>query len=378
LSRALTDEVRSEFRIFSTRDEDVDRWQQSLDPLGEPDHDLFYGVEYARAYERSQECEVLLACYEEGSDRILMPFALRDLRKLPFIAQTGIECPAYDMTSLYPFGGPVASLGNEQGSLQLHRNFQVSLARYCRQKRIVSQFTAFHPLLENHRGLQGTGLVEVERRKEVVWIDLNKPQASLFREMSTGHRRAVTRARRCGVVVEDHVADAARLAEFTVLYHEMLHRVGASERWNFPDAYFEQCAACLRADNVAVFIARRGVETLASALILCGDRIAYYHLSSGARERARDLRPNHLLIFELALWAKTRGCHRLLLGGGAEPNDGIFRFKAGFSKNRSWLYTSNAVYDEQLYSRLCEARSEWDRVVGNQERSTDFFPAYRG
>ena len=67
----------------------------------------------------------------------------------------------------------------------------------------------------------------------------------------------------------------------------------------------------------------------------------------------------------------------MLLGGGSAPEDGIFRFKAGFSKSCSWLYTSNVVYDQQLYCLLCEARDAWDQEIGVHAPSTDFFPAYR-
>ena len=221
---------------------------------------------------------------------------------------------------------------------------------------------------------EATGLVKVERRKEVVWIDLDKEETTLFREMSAGHRRAVSRARRLGVTIEHHRADAASLAEFSALYREMILRVGAGERWHFPDSYFEDCALCLGPDHVSLCNAKQSGETIASALILHDNETAYYHLSSGSREGARHLRPNHLLIFELALWAKARGCRRLLLGGGSEPEDGIFRFKAGFSKSRSWLYTSNVVYDQQLYRLLCEARDAWDQERGFKRHRRISFP----
>ena len=373
----LAHKTKSAFRIFSTRGEEAVQWQRSLDQLRQQDKDIYLSVEYARAYERSHGCEAFLAAYTEENSLILMPFALRDVRRLPFFARAAIDGSVYDITSLYPFGGPIACLGSERASAQLDRNFQRHLAQYCASRRIVAQFTSFHPLLDNHQGPEATGLVKIERRKEVVWIDLNKEEATLFREMSTGHRRAVSRARRLGVTIEHHRADAGSLAEFSALYREMTLRVGAGERWHFPDAYFEECALCLGPDHVCLCTAKQSGETIASALILHDNETAYYHLSSGSREGARHLRANHLLIFELALWAKARGCRRLLLGGGSEPDDGIFRFKAGFSKSRSWLYTSNVVYDQQLYRLLCDARDAWDQESGIEVLPTDFFPAYR-
>ena len=152
LSRVLPHQTESEFRIFSTRGEDAAQWQRSLGQLRQQDKDIYFSVEYARAYERSHGCEALLAAYTEEDGLILLPFALRDVRRLPFFARAAIDGPVYDITSLYPFGGPLARLGSEQASAQLHGNFQRHLARYCASRRIVAQFTAFHPLLDNHQG----------------------------------------------------------------------------------------------------------------------------------------------------------------------------------------------------------------------------------
>ena len=260
LSRVLPHQTESEFRIFSTRGDGAAQWQRSLEQLRPQDKDIYLSVEYARAYERSHGCEALLAAYTEENSLILMPFALRDVRRLPFFARAAIDGSVYDIASLYPFGGPIARLGSEQASAQLHRNFQEHLAQYCASRRIVAQFTVFHPLLDNHRGLEATGLVKIERRKEVVWIDLDKEETALFREMSTGHRRAVTRARRLGVTIEHHRADAASLAEFSALYREMTLRVGAGERWHFPDSYFEECALCLGPDHVSLCNANKAAR----------------------------------------------------------------------------------------------------------------------
>ena len=127
LSRALLDYAEWAFRIFSTRDEDAHQWHQPSDSQKQ-DKDIFFGIEYARAYERSQGCKVLLASYTVESGRILMPFALRDLRRLPFMARAGIDGPVYDMTSLYPFGGPIAFLNRNEASEQLHHNFHKFLS----------------------------------------------------------------------------------------------------------------------------------------------------------------------------------------------------------------------------------------------------------
>src|SRR5262245_36856283 len=141
-----------ELEILSTREDDAASWRRAFERLGQPDKDLHFTVEYARAYQRSYDCAAFLAVSGKEDCCILMPFALRDVRKLPFMAQSGFDGPVYDITSLYTFGGPVARLDDESASRSMHRGFQQALAAYCANKCIVTQFTAFHPLLANHRG----------------------------------------------------------------------------------------------------------------------------------------------------------------------------------------------------------------------------------
>jgi hypothetical protein len=366
------------FKVLSTRGEDAAEWRRYLLQFKDQDRDIFFSVDYACAYERGHGCDAFLAAYVESGGLILMPFALRDVRQLAFIERARVGGSVYDMTSLYPFGGPIAHCGSGQLREQLHRNFQKHLASYCAGRGIVAQFIAFHPLLENHKAPQATGLLDIERRKEVVWIDLEKSEEALIGDMSSGHRRGISLARRRGVVVEHCRPEATNLAQFAAHYRQMLGRVGAHDRWNFSDKYFEQCAECLGHDHVSLFNARRHSETITSALILHDKETVHYHLSSGSHAHTRQYHANHLLIFELALWAKARGCRRLVLGGGARVRDGVFRFKALFSKSRAWLYTTNVVHDRRLYGQLCQAHAAWNAARGLPARSDDFFPAYRG
>lgn len=366
----------SALRILTTQGEDADLWERSFDRIHARHKDIHFTVGYARAHERTYGCEILLALYAKDDCYILMPFGLRDVGQLPFAAKTALDGPVYDMTSIYSFGGPIARLSDRSTSRQLYCDFQKALERYCAECRIVSQFTAFHPLLANHKDPQETGLVDVRRRKEVVWIDLRKDEHTLFQEMSKHHRRAISQARRRGVVAEPIVADTAGLDVFKDLYFDTMHRVGASARWFFHDSYFYDCVTCLGSDHVSLFHAKKDGRTLASAFVLRSNKIAYYHLS-GSRKDFLNLRPNHLLIYELALWAKALGCQQLHLGGGLEPGDSLFRFKAGFSGCRSSFYTASAIYDPQLYRQLCSARDEWDRANGLEPQPTNFFPAYR-
>ena len=154
-----------------------------------------------------------------------------------------------------------------------------------------------------------------------------------------------------------------------------MHRVGASARWFFHNSFFYDCVTCLGSDHVSLFPLKKDGRTLASAFVLRSNKIAYYHLS-GSRNDFLNLRPNHLLIYELALWAKALGCQQLHLGGGFD------RVTVSFASRPASLAavlrsTRKRHLQSQLYRQLCSARDEWDPANGLQPQPTNFFPAYR-
>ena len=363
-------------RILSTADDDAAVWTDLFNRLPPKFQDLHFSVDYGRAYQRSYGQQVLLAAYGDADSYLLMPFVLRDVGRLPWMSNAAIGGPVYDITNLYAFGGPVTRAGDEQADRRLHADFHLDFTQYCLSNRIATQFVAFHPLLENHKGLQETGLVEVKPRKPVVWIDLTADVADLFRDLPRNHRWSIAKARRLGVRTRVEPCDPPALDIFRQLYRAKMEALAADERWLLPQSYCEDFSQCLGPQRISLFNATQDGEILASAMTLRSDEIAYYHLV-GARGDARRFCADHLLLHDLALWAKAQGCKQLLLGGGVEPDDGVFRFKARFSSRRSWFFTANIIYDERLYRRLCDARDSWDPPDAGARRSHEFFPAYR-
>jgi hypothetical protein len=179
-----------------------------------------------------------------------MPFALRDVRKLAFMSGSELIGPIYDVTSMYAFGGPIASLPSKDESV-MHGRFQEAFAEYCLANRIVTQFTSYHPLLGNHRGLESTGLVEIRRRKQVAWIDLCNENR--VRMLARNHRRSIARAKQLGVTTGPKKPTPQATAQFERLYSATMQRLGANERWFLPDSYLDNFIGCLGPDRITFF-----------------------------------------------------------------------------------------------------------------------------
>ena len=149
--------------------------------------------------------------------------------------------------------------------------------------------------------------------------------------MSTSHRYDVRRLRRAGVVVEEDV-QFSMLTEFIAAYHQTMRRNQASQWYFFDVRYFESLRAAM-GDRLRLFVARSASgEFMSSALaFICGD-IMQYHLAGTPDQFRRDS-ASKLILAELAAWGAQRGFQHLHLGGGlgASEEDGLFRFKLGFS-----------------------------------------------
>jgi len=115
---------------------------------------------------------------------------------------------------------------------------------------------------------------------------------------------------------------------------------------------------------------------VASCLVIHAYETAYYHFG-GSSASHFDLRANNLLLFEVALWAKSQGLRWFHLGGGQGPRDSLFRFKAGFSKKAAPLFSYSMIHDSPKYAVLLGMREEYDRRLGIVATQKGFFPAYR-
>jgi hypothetical protein len=62
----------------------------------------------------------------------------------------------------------------------------------------------------------------------------------------------------------------------------------------------------------------------------------------------------------------------LHLGGAAASQEGLLRFKRGFSGDRRGYYVGRRVQDLAKYEA---AQAAWD--AANPGKSTDYFPGYR-
>ncbi len=209
-----------------------------------------------------------------------------------------------------------------------------------------------HPVAQATLRRQGfRPAAEQVQFRTTMLLDLARPEEEMRAALRREARYYLNVARRNGVAVEE--GSPAGLPLFYRLYRETALRQRFLLRpWPYYRAVWEPLLA---PDRGRLFFARHGKDTLAGALIgHFGDRAWY--LYGASRNEGRELRPNHLLQWEIMRWAQQRGCTTYDLWGAPDrpgPDDpmaGVYQFKRSLgAQPQAWVGAWDYPVSRPLY-----------------------------
>lgn len=201
--------------------------------------------------------------------------------------------------------------------------------------------------------------------KEHFIVDLTRDPASF---VSEHHRRNAKRAR-LEVSVERCVEPIAMLDEWVALYAFLADRHKITGMRAFSRSSF---TAQLEVPGITVF--RASVEEKTVGMTLWYEQkqaVGYYHLGAYS-EIGYDLLASFALFSFAIEHFAAAGLKWLSLGAGAgtdsKSNDGLTRFKRGWSTGTRTAYFCGRIFDRPRYLDISTA-------IGVP--ATDYFPAYR-
>jgi lipid II:glycine glycyltransferase (peptidoglycan interpeptide bridge formation enzyme) len=203
-------------------------------------------------------------------------------------------------------------------------------------------------------------------------VDLNLSLDDLWRNhFEHCCRKNISRAAREGVTVfagssQDH------LREFLRIYSDTMRSRQALPHYYFSHGFF--CALRDELPESTRFVFAEYRNQIIAATLYLHDDIDVFSFLGGADPGFQLLRPTNAVIWDTIQWARKSGKKRLILGGGYKPDDGIFRFKATFSRLRQAFYTYSRVHLQRDYVRLERQCREYYRAAG---LAAGYFPTYR-
>jgi pyridoxal phosphate-dependent aminotransferase EpsN len=327
-------------------------------------HDFHHMPQYQRVEEHRLKGMAHLFTYCDGDYVIALPLLLR---------RVGDEFPGLnDATSVYGYGGPVAS--HQRMPEPVVRAFQAALREELAERNVIAVFSRLHPLIAGHDLLAGVG--ECRAIGQTVSIDLSlslEKQRAQYRET---YNRRVSKQQREGTIACLHDEEKRHLGDFVSIYEETMRRVKAERSYFCGQDYFSQLA-CELGSLLHLFVAVIGRKVAAAGLFTICNGIVQYHLG-GTRDEFLKLSPMALIFDTVRLWANEIGACVFHLGGGVgAKEDSLFYFKAGFSDRRHNFAIWRWIVAPEIYHDLCERQTRKNTLRGLEPALADYFPSYR-
>ena len=340
--------------------------------MAAPNCDIYFFPQYIKIYELNGEGDGYCFVYYESEDTyILLPFIKRRINELE--AFRDLEETYFDIISPYGYSGPFIVNNKKNNNKKLTEGFLEEFNKFCLNSSIITEFCRLHPLLQNQRLISEK--IRTQERNETVYIDLTQEMDTIWKEIRKGHKSSIKKARKNEIeIIED--STFRYLDDFYNLYCLTMDKRDAKSFYYFPKTFFENTIKLLDG-NIKLFIARYNSKIISASLFMHYGDYIHYHFS-GSDPEYLYLCSNNLLIYEVALWAKEREFKFFHLGGGVDaPEDSLFVFKSGFSKNRSTFFTYARVFNKTVYEYLSKKKIEYEKKNKIQNNNIDYFPIYR-
>jgi hypothetical protein len=170
------------------------------------------------------------------------------------------------------------------------------------------------------------------------------------------------------VIVERCEDPFSHLDDWVKLYSVLVQRHQISGIRAFSMSSF---AKQLKTPGIVAFCAFRNQQTVGMILWYVQNGVAYYHLGAYTDEGYR-FRASFALFRKALDYFKASGLRYVSFGAGAglgaAADDGLSRFKRGWSTAVRTTYLCGRIFDHEKYNRLVSTRGLGD---------TPYFPAYR-
>jgi hypothetical protein len=198
--------------------------------------------------------------------------------------------------------------------------------------------------------------------KEHFRIDLECPMEEYVqREHRRNARRALKRLQ-----VESCRDEARAVADWTQLYEYLIERHGITGIRAFSPTAF---ALQFQVPGLLAFRASYEGATVAMALLYVQDNVAYFHLSA-CSPLGYEMDASSALYWHVIEHCRDRGLKWFNLGAGlsTDANDGLTRYKRGWSTGTRKVYFCGRIFDRETYDRIVKTKGVRDMI---------YFPAYR-
>lgn len=338
------------------------RWGELFNSLSLEQRDVFYAPDFAQLCQDTLNAsdEVKCATLITGDGGILLyPFVERNIGQAfgaPF------DQDLNDTISLYGRGGIVGD-ANEQ-DVQV---FYTLLEKYFEDRNVFCSFDRFHPVIANHGRV--SKLTKVMDVGGFVVVDIRPTLEEVVMSFKPSVRKDIRKAERNNIECFCE-GNSEHLESFLEIYYQTMDRNSAGEFHYFSKEFFNGLSQYINGKFLFFYAVYQGT-IVSCELVLYHGNYAHSFLG-GTRADALPLAANPMLKKAILQKMKSLGCHFFLLGGGHQPNDGIFNFKKAYAPQGVYpSYVGGSIWKPEIYQGLKQ-----DLVTAGHKVSVNRFQFY--
>lgn len=346
-------------RYLTLKDKDL--WLQFWKKLSEENREPFFHPGYYEAFERRGGGAAGCFLFEQGERFALYPFLKNG------VGQKGY----FDIEGAHGYNG-IGLSNNEETFPPV---FQEAFLDFCRDQKIVAEFTRFNPVHDAHPCSQYMKRIHTI---DNVIVDLTLSEETLWNHSYTyAVRKSVNKAKRHNLSAEIVAGTSINkqfLDTFLNIFHETLQRNQAPHSAYFDRGFFETLIKTMP-QQILFFFTMMGNRAVSAELVLLSPETGYSYLG-GTEENFFDFRPNHLLKDAIIRSLKQMGKKRYCIGGGQSVDDRLFRYKNSYAVNGVYpFFIGTKIHNEKIYESLCR---EWEKKYQTlAETKGNFFLRYK-
>jgi len=343
-------------------------WNDIISMLPDIEQDVHLLPEYYQQNQVLGVGEATCFLYEKEGNIAIYPFLKNSINDLNLVS---LGKSYFDIQGPSGYNG-VATNSNTPDFIQ---DFSQAFTEYCLKNNIIAEFVRFNPILGNHKI---SGYIKPVKTNKNIVVDLSLSEEDIW-SLSFEHsvKKNVKKAQRNGLLVKcfqgSEIPDNW-IDTFHSIYIDTMKRQFADTTYFFSIDYFRSFKNTMP-DNTLFFFTVKDEKAVSCELVTFNKKVAYSFLG-GTLSEYFLLRPNDILKYEAILQLKKKGLNFYCLGGGKEIDDGILKYKKGFSKNGEVdFFVGKKIHNKIIYEQVCE---KWETKYPEKNRTYyNMFLKYR-
>ena len=323
---------------FYTLSPTQDLWSEKLNAFSKEQKDIFYYQKFAELCQKTiyKKYDVYCLVAEENQDIIICPVVKR---KFKFENKY-----FFDLTSLYNLSGPIQNSTN----LNLQKFFSEKLHEHCLKNKIKNYFIRFHPIIKNDNILIKSN--KVINTGDFLSVNLRKIDTEIMKDFSKAHKKSINKAKKSNIEIIISNKDEL-IKKFIKIYYEEMKLKNAESFYFFEKNFFSLLDKYIP-NNFQFFFAIYEGELISAEMVLYNEFYCHSFLGSTLYKYRKQC-SNHLIKHKIIEYFANKDLKYYLLGGGVNTNDGIFKYKTGFTNEMPRENTIGKLnFDEEFHNNL--------------------------